>query len=194
MTGTDNASWHIYVGEIPHSDRGDFWVSFESRPDLEKTKDNIYGRCLPCIQNLYEQLKQGAHEIALGPAYHCWKVTAVLNGVEECLSLLQVYENKFPLGHVHGKFGSGRPFSETKVVVFHTEEETARDLVRERLEGCLPEVNPKAKIQISRACAVLYEDILGDWREWQPVSVIKHPEKVEPLIQRIRKALFWSVL
>jgi len=194
MTGTGNASWHIYVGEIPHSDRGDFWVSFESTPDLEKTKANIYGRCLPCIQNLYEQLKQGAREIALGPAYHCWKVTAVLNGVEECLSLLQVYENKFPEGHVYGKFGSGRPFSETKVVVFHTEDEIARDLVRERLEACLPEVKPKAKIQISRACAVLYEDILGDWREWQPVSAIRHPEKVEPLIRRIRKALFWAAL
>jgi len=194
MTDTDQASWHIYVGEIPHTEKGDFWVSFESTPELEKTKANIYGRCLPCIQNLYEQLKQGAREIALGPAYHCWKVTAVLNGVEECLSLLEVYERRFPEGHVYGKFGSGRPFSETKVVVFHTEEEAARDVVGERLEACLPEVNPKAKILISRACAVLYEDILGDWREWQPVSAIKHPEKVEPLIQRIRKALFWSVL
>lgn len=194
MSDTDKASWHIYVGEIPHTEKGDFWVSFESTPGLEKTKADIYGRCLPCIQNLYEQLKQGACEISLGPAYHCWKVTAVLNGVEECLALLQVYENKFPEGHVYGKFGSGRPFSETKVVVFHTEDETVRDLVRKRLETCLPEVKSNAKIQISRACAVLYEEILGDWREWQPVSVIKHPEKVEPLIQRIRKALFWAVL
>jgi len=57
--------WHIYVAEIPHSEKGDFWVSFESEPDLKKTKANIYGRCLPCIQHLYEQLKQGQTRLIL---------------------------------------------------------------------------------------------------------------------------------
>jgi hypothetical protein len=111
--GTDHTAWHIYVGEIPHSERGDFWVSFESEPNMEKTKANIYGRCLPCIQNLYHQLNDGATEIDLGPAYHCWKVATVLNGIDECLSLLCAYEEKFPEGHVFGKFGGSRAFSET---------------------------------------------------------------------------------
>jgi hypothetical protein len=192
--GTGQEAWHIYVGEIPHTEKGDFWVSFESRPNLEKTKANIYGRCLPCIQHLYDQLKDGATEIDLGPAYHCWKVTAVLGGTEECLSLLRVYEEKFPEGHVYGKFGGSRAFSETKVVVFHTEEETTREQVRERLETCLPVVTKNGRVEVSRACAVLYADILGDWREWQPVTRIKHPEKVEALVQRIRKALFWAAM
>jgi hypothetical protein len=190
----EEPSWHIYVGEIPHSEKGDFWVSFESKPNLEKTKANIYGRCLPCIQHLYDQLKAGSGEIDLGPAFHCWKITAVLRGTEECLSLLRVYEEKFPGGHVYGKFGSGRPFSETKVVVFHTEEERARDLVRERLQACLPEVDRNGRVEVSRACAVLYADILGDWRDWQRVTPLKHPEKVEALMQRIRKALFRAAL
>jgi len=192
--GTGQEAWHIYVGEIPHSERGDFWVSFESKRNLEKTKANIYGRCLPCIQHLYDQLKAGSKDIDLGPAYHCWKIAAVLNGIEECLSLLRVYEEKFPGGHVYGKFGSGRAFSESKVVVFHTENEIAREQVRERLETCLPEVNKNGRVEVSRACAVLYADILGDWREWQPVTRIKHLEKVEALIQRIRKALFWAAM
>jgi hypothetical protein len=190
----NRAGWHIYVGEIPYCERGDFWVSFESQPGLEKTKANIYGRCLPCIQNLYHQLRKGATQIALGPAYQCWKVAAVLDGVEECLSLLRTYEEKFPGGHVYGKFGSSRPFSETKAVVFHTEDEIARDQVRRRLEACLPEVNKNAVLQVSRACAVLYSDILGDWREWQPVTAIKFPERVEALIERIKKTLFWATL
>jgi hypothetical protein len=194
VKGTGKEAWHIYVGEIPYTEQGDFWVSFESKPNLEKTKANIYGRCLPCIQHLYDQLKGGATEIDLGPAYHCWKVTAVLRGTEECLSLLRVYEEKFPEGHVYGKFGGSRAFSETKVVVFHTEDETARDRVRERLEACLPEVNKDGQVQVSRACAVLYADILGDWREWQPVTGLKHPERVAALIQRIKKALFWAAL
>jgi hypothetical protein len=191
---TDKAAWHLYVGQIPHSEKGDFWVSFESKPDLEKTKANIYGRCLPCIQHLYDQLKDGATEIDLGPAYRCWKVAAVLDGIDECLSLLRVYEEKFPGGHVYGKFGSSRPFSESKVVVFHTEEERDRDLVRERLQACLPEVDRNGRVEVSRACAVLYADILGDWRDWQRVAPLKHPEKVDALMQRIRKALFWAAL
>ena len=191
---TDKAAWHIYVGEIPHSEKGDFWVSFESKPDLEKTKANIYGRCLPCIQHLYAQLKKGATEIDLGSAYHCWKVAAVLNGMDECVSLLCVYEEKFPGGHVYGKFGSSRPFSESKAVVFHAEDEAARDQVRERLETCVPEVNKNGEVQVSRACAVLYGEILGDWREWQTVTALKYPERVDALIERIRKTLFWSAM
>ena len=190
----EEGSWNIYVAEIPHSEKGNFWVSFESRPDLEKTKANIYGRCLPCIQHLYEQLKAGVAEIDLGPAYRCWKIAAVLNGIDECLSLLHLYEEKFPGGHVYGKFGSGRPFSATRVVVFHAEEETARDRIQERVEACLRAMNRKGGVQVSRACAVLYSDILGDWRGWQPVTPVKHPEKVEGLIQRIRKTLFWSAM
>jgi hypothetical protein len=190
----EEGSWHIYVAEIPHSEKGDFWVSFESRPDLEKTKANIYGRCLPCIQHLYEQLKAGVAEIDLGPAYRCWKIAAMLNGIDECLSLLHLYEEKFPGGHVYGKFGSSRPFSATKVVVFHAEEETARDRIQERVEACLRAMNRKGGVQVSRACAVLYSDILGDWRDWQPVTPVKHPEKVPGLIQRIRKTLFWSAM
>ena len=191
---TDKAAWHIYVGQIPHSEKGDFWVSFESKPGLEKTKANIYGRCLPCIQRLYDQLKKGATEIDLGPAYHCWKVAAVLNGMDECVSLLRVYEEKFPGGHVYGKFGSSRPFSESKAVVFHAEDEAARDQVRERLETCVPEVNKNGEVQVSRACAVLYGEILGDWREWQTVTALKYPERVDALIKRIRKTLFWATM
>jgi len=190
----DEQAWHIYVGEIPHSEKGDFWVSFESEPDLKKTKANIYGRCFPCIQNLYLQIKEGATEIDLGNAYHCWKVTAVLKGIDDCLSLLAEYEKKFPKGHVYGKFGTGRPLSGTRVVVFHTEDEAAVDEIRKRVEACLPAVDKDAQIIVSRACAVLYGEILGDWRKWRAVSPIEHPERVGPLVERIGKALFWSVV
>jgi hypothetical protein len=188
----DDKSWHIYVGEIPYSENGNFWVSFESEPNLRKSKSDIYGRCLPCIQHLYFQLKNRVSEIHMGNAYHCWKVTVVLNGIDECLSLLLELEKRFPEGHVYGKFGSGRPHSKTKVLVFHSENEVDRDQVRKRIEACLPEVAGDAEIQVSRACAVLYGEILGDWHDWQPVTPIKHPEKVEALIQRIKDTLFWT--
>ncbi|NTV35147.1 MAG: hypothetical protein HGA50_17915, partial [Deltaproteobacteria bacterium] len=69
-----------------------------------------------------------------------------------------------------------------------------RDLVQERLNACVPEINKDGRVEVSRACAVLYADILGDWREWQPVTPLKHPERVEALMQRIKKALFWAAL
>lgn len=190
----NRAACHIYLGEIPYSEKGHYWVSFESDPGLEKTRANIYGRCLPCIQNLYFQLKEGRSEITLGHAFQCWKVTAVVKGIDECLSLLHEFEKKFLGGHVYGKFGSGRPHSVTRVVVFHTEDEGQRDAIRKTLLQCLQEVDREGEIQISRACAVLYEGILGDWRLWEPTSPVKNPEKIPGLLEQIRKTLFWSVM
>ena len=80
------------------------------------------------------------------------------------------------------------------MVVFHAEDEATRDKVRGRVEVCIQEVNKEAEIFVSRACAVLYEEILGDWRDWQPVTHIRHPERRGPLLERIRKVLFWSVV
>jgi hypothetical protein len=185
---------HIYVGEIPYSEQGGFWVSFESDPNLKKTKADIYGKCLPCIQNLYCQLKDGVAELDLGRAFHCWKVAVVLDGIDACLALLAEFERKFPEIEAYGKFGTGRPFAATKVVVFHTEDEADTEAFKRRIEVCLSGMNKDGEIIVSRACAVLYGEILGDWREWQPVTPIRHPEKAGPLLERIRKALFWSVV
>ncbi|MBW2609503.1 MAG: hypothetical protein JRC68_04060 [Deltaproteobacteria bacterium] len=190
----NRSEWHIYTGKIPHSEKGDYWVSFESDPDLKKTKNNIYGRCLPCIRNLYHQLKEGRREITLGNAFNCWKITAVVKGIDECLSLLNEFEKRFPSGHVFGKFGSGRPASERKVVVFHTEDEGERDRIKEALEACLPDVDRDGKILVSRACGVLYDDILGDWRKWQPVSPVISPESRGPLLERIKRLLYRSTM
>jgi len=185
-------NWHIYLAKIPFAKDNNFWVSFESDPKLTKTKSNIYGRCLPCIQNLYLQLKEGRNTITLGTAYNCWKVTALLKGLEECQSLLYQFEKKFPGRHVWGKFGSGRSNSKTKVVVFHAENTKERDWLRFALKECLTEVDINAAVQISRACSVLYDDILGDWRHWQPATLIKNPEMVDKLLEKIKRILYKS--
>ncbi len=186
----DNAEWHIYVGEIPYSPEGNFWVSFESDPGLKKTKANIYGRCLPCIQNLYHQLQEGRAAITLGDTYNCWKVTAVLGNVDECLALLGEFEHRFPGGHVYGKFGSGRPGAKTLAVVFHAESEAERDRLQEALSVCLAAVSKWGEMLISKGCAVLYDDLLGDWRNWEPTTPIRHPENRERVLERVKKVLF----
>lgn len=187
-----DSDWHIYLEEVPVARDTAFWVSFESDPKLKKTKQNIYGRCLPCIQDLYYQLKSGQERIALGRAYNCWKVTAVVKSLEDALSLLLEFERMHPVDHVYGKLGTGRPGAETKVVVFHTDDIEKRDLIKRALEECALRIANVVDIQISRACAILYEELLGDWREWSSVTQIKNPENVGRILKRIRKVLYWS--
>ncbi len=184
--------WHIYLADMPNGDKGTHWVSFESDPRLSTTKANIYGRCLPCIENLYHQLKAGKSVIDLGTAYHCWKITTVLEGLDPCLDLLMEFEERYPYGHVYGKLGSGRSEATTKVVVFHADHDAERDRLETALRQCLGAVQPDARIEISLGCEVLYEPILGDWHEWRPTTPIRFPENVSAHLERIKRILLTS--
>jgi len=55
----------IFLDKRVWRDSRDNWVSFESDPKLRVSKQNIYGRCVPCITNLYQQLQAGKEEIEL---------------------------------------------------------------------------------------------------------------------------------
>jgi len=171
----------------------DNWVSFESDPKLRVTKENIYGRCVPCIANLYHQLQEGKEEIELREAFRCWKVVAVLKDQEECLEVLRAYEEQFLKDHdVKGKFGSSQPAQPTKVLMFHIDDEGERDRRLKELHACVQKVNPGASVFYQRACANLYYELLGDWKEWKEVTKIKNPEARPALIERIKKLLYWE--
>jgi hypothetical protein len=135
-------------------------------------------------------LQEGLAAITLCDTYNCWKVTAVLGNVDECLALLGEFESRFPGGHVYGKFGSGRPGAETLAVVFHAESEAERDRLQEALPLCLAAVKEYGQVLISKGCAVLYDDLLGDWRSWAPTTPIRHPENRERVLERVKKVLF----
>jgi hypothetical protein len=190
----NESAWRLYIGKIPHDPKENFWVSFESDPRLQKSKNNIYGRCLPCIHNLYEQLQAGKKEITLGTAYNCWKITAIVNNVEEGIALLSEFEKRFPTGHVHGKFGSGRTDVETKVVVFQAYNEKERDRLKECVEVSLKALDIDTPVLITRACGILYHELLGDSLEWEPVAPIKHPEKAAELLEKIKVLLYTSAM
>lgn len=169
------------------------WVSFESDPRLRVTKWNIYGRCVPCITNLYQQLQAGKEEIELKEAFHCWKVVAVLRNQEECLEVLKEYEEQFLKDHsVKGKFGSSQPSKPSKVLMFHTEDEAEKERLLKELQICVEKINPEGKVFSQKACANLYYELLGDWREWKEVTPIKNPEMRPVLIERIKKLLYWE--
>jgi hypothetical protein len=169
------------------------WVSFESDSKLRVTKQDIYGRCVPCITHLYRQLQEGKDEIELGVAYHCWKVVAVLKDKDECLEVLNEFQETF-LGDqvVKGKFGSSQPSTSSQVLMFHTEDEGERDRLLEALRTCAQKVNPGSKVFCQRACANLYDELLGDWKNWKEVTKIKNPGVRSILVERIRTLLYWE--
>jgi hypothetical protein len=171
----------------------DNWVSFESDPKLRVTKGNIYSRCVPCITNLYQQLEAGKEEIELKEAYQCWKVVAVLKDKEECLEVLREYEESFLGDHyVKGKFGSSQSSTSTKVLMFHIEDERERDRLFKELQTCVQKVNPDSKVFYQMACANLYHDLLGDWRDWKEVTKIRNLDIRQNLLERIKKLLYWE--
>jgi len=183
----------IFLDEKVWRNSKDNWVSFESDPKLRVTKKNIYGRCVPCITNLYQQLQEGKEEIELKEAYQCWKVVAVLKNQEECLEVLKEFEETFLGGHdVQGKFGSSQPSKSSKVFMFHTEDEGERDRLLKELQVCVQKVSPNSKVFYQRACANLYYELLGDWREWKEVTKVKNPNFRSTLIERIKKLLYWE--
>jgi hypothetical protein len=183
----------IFLDNRVWRDSRDNWVSFESDPKLRVTKGNIYSRCVPCITNLYQQLQAGKEEIELKEAFHCWKVVAVLKDREECLGVLREYEENFLGDHyVKGKFGSSQTSKESKVLMFHTENEGEKDRLFQELRDCAKRVDPNAKVFCQKACANLYHDLLGDWKEWKEVTKIKNPDIRSALIERIKKLLYWE--
>ncbi len=183
----------IFVDKRVWRDSRDNWVSFESDPKLSETRGNIYGRCVPCISNLYQQLLDDKEEIELKEAYHCWKVVAILKDKEECLEVLREYEENFlGDGSVKGKFGSSQPLSESKVLMFHTEDEGEKERLFQSLQSAVQKIDPKAKVFCQKACANLYHDLLGDWKEWKEVTRIRKPEVRPMLIERIKRLLYWE--
>lgn len=183
----------IYIDKRVWRDSQENWVSFESDPRLRVTKRNIYGRCLPCLTNLYRQLQEEKEYIELKEAYNCWKVIAVLSSKEECLEVLRLYEENFLKDHfVKGKFGSSQPSRSSKVLMFHTEDEKDRDRLLGELKICAQSVNPSSKVFYQRACANLFHELLGDWRDWSKVTRIKRPELRPILLERIRRLLYWE--
>jgi hypothetical protein len=170
------------------------WISFESNPVFKRTKKDIYGRCVPCITNLYEQLQEGKKEIRLGKAYQCWKIVVSLGNIEECTQFLCEFEASFlEDANIKGRFGSSDSTKSTKVIVFNAESEAEKDKLYERVKACASVLTyPESIVSYHRACAELYHELLGDWKKWSETETIKDPGMVKAILERIRKTLFWQ--
>lgn len=183
----------IFIDRHFFTDKKARWVSFEDTQGLKETKQDIYGKCVPCITGLYEQLKDGKTEIDLGQALKCWKVVVVLDSMEECVDLLSELEKSVTDDmKVKGRFGSVDDTKTTKVIVFNVTGGSQRKKLCELLQNCSQRVNPRAEITYHRGCAELYHELFGDWRAWKKTVLVKKPEAIGAIMQRIRRVLFWD--
>ncbi len=183
----------FYLDKRYYADKPVRWVSFESTPNLEETKKDIYGKCVPCISNLYEQLQAGKTEVYLGPAYNCWKVVAILANDNECTQVLAEFEREFLAERkIKGRFGSGDAERPTKVIVFSAPTQEEAEKLYEEVSICARRVNPEAHVFFHRGCAELYHELFGDSTGWRQTETIRKPEAVKVILARIRKMLFWE--
>jgi hypothetical protein len=183
----------FYLDKRYYADKAAKWVSFESTPQLEETKRDIYGKCVPCITNLYEQLQEGKTLVDLGQAFNCWKVITVMANDDECLHVLAEFEREFLADRkVKGRFGSGDEQKRTRVIVFAAPnlQETRRLLDEVRI--CAGRVNREAQVFSHRGCAELYHELFGDPVNWRQNESIKRPEAVPAILKRIREMLYWE--
>lgn len=103
--------------------------------------------------------------------------------------MLGKYEQKSLSNHnLRGRFGS-KEESGTKAIVVNADTEQERDSLLSEFRECVNEVSLDGQVFCSRACAYLYEELLGDWHKWEKVMPIKHPENTPKVIQRIKEAL-----
>ena len=175
---------NIHLGKRPSAEG---WTSFETDSHLRETKQRIYSRCFPCLSGLMHQLEAGSGEITLDQAWNCWKVVAVVPNREQCLEVLQKFEELYPQEQVRGKFGGG---TSSQAVMFHTDDEGSRDDLMNKMIHCATMVVPAARVFYSRGCANPYERILGTWQTWERVSTVKYPERVPQVVEGLRKSLY----
>lgn len=177
----------IHLGRTPSREG---WVSFETDSHLRRTKERLQARCLPCLTGLLDQLKSGATAIDLGPAWTCWKVVALAADREECLEVLRRFGEAYPDEYCYGKFGSGSGGHATCAVIFHTESPGRRDELRILLEALVRREFPASRVFHSRGCGDPYEHLLGAWDTWQPVTPIRHPERVRSVKEALVDSLY----
>ncbi len=182
----------IYAGRRRDFNKG-YWISFENHPRLAETKKNIYARCLPCLERLYEQLAGSPAALILENPLTCWKVVVVFKDLDECLAFLCLYEaeatRRGAAGTVRGRIGTGDKSSPNVVVIFQAQSAGERDALLAEAGALAPRINPDCAISFERGCGDIYGSLCGDWRDWKEVTPVQNPRLVPLIREKVAKLL-----
>lgn len=179
----------IFAGRRRDINKG-YWMSFENHPRLEETKKHIYVRCLPCLEHLFEQLKNSPTEIMLQNPLNCWKVVVVFQDLDECLDLLCLLQDNPPAVEIiRGRMGTSDKSSPNVVIIFQTLTESERDELIEYIGKLAPRINPNFSLSYERGCGDLYVTLCGDWRSWQEVNPVVNTHHIPLIREKVSKLL-----
>lgn len=182
----------IFAGRRRDINKG-YWMSFENHPRLEETKKHIYVRCLPCLEFLYEQLREIPESIRLQNPLHCWKIVVVFDSIDECVELLCLLEEEPPADAagscIRGRMGTSDRNSPSVVIIFQLLSEGERDVMIEHLRQLAPRINPACSLFFERGCGDLYASLCGDWRNWQEETPIINGQLIPFIRERVNKLL-----
>lgn len=180
----------FYMGRRRDINKG-YWISFENHPRLEQTKKNIYVRCLPCLEKLYAQLNENPTVLTLEEPLDCWKIVVVLKEFDECLDLLQAYQDeKFPCPDtVRGRVGTNDKVCGNTVVIFQVGDEKKRDAMLADLQRMAKTITSQCFLYYERGCQDLYVSLCGDWRKWEKTTPIKNPRLIGGLKEKVGRLL-----
>lgn len=184
------ARMEIYVSRRRDVNKG-YWMSFENHPRLEETKKSIYVRCLPCLEKLHGQLKQETTELVLEEPLNCWKIVVILNDFDECLDLLEAYQDgKFLVSRtVRGRVGTNDKTSPKVTVIFQVNDAGERDEILDALQRLAKEITSDYTIYYERGCQDLYRTLCGDCGTWSEVTPIQNPHMVKVVEEKVGKLL-----
>ncbi len=180
----------IFAGRIRDVNKG-YWISFENHPRLLETKQSIYIRCVPCLEKLYAQLQSSSTELKLEEPLDCWKIVVVLNSFDQCLALLELYQDEnFPLAEtVRGRIGTKDRDSSKVVVVFQLHEEQQRDRMIADLKQMAGKIAADFDLYLERGCSDIYGTLCGDWRNWGDNTPIVNLSAVDLVKEKVAKLI-----
>jgi hypothetical protein len=180
----------IYVGRRRDVNKG-YWMSFENHSRLEETKKSIDQRCMPCLEKLHSQLQQAPTELVLQEPLNCWKIVVVLNDFDQCLDLLEAYQDhKLPVSRtVRGRIGTSDKANPKVTVIFQVNDAGERDELLDDLERLADGITSDYTIYYERGCQDLYRALCGDCSTWTEVTPIQDPKMVKIVEERVGKLL-----
>ncbi|MGI5876070.1 MAG: hypothetical protein ACOX6X_04535 [Dethiobacteria bacterium] len=180
----------IFMGRRRDIDKG-FWMSFENHPRLEKTKEIVYKRCVPCLEKLVGQLLQSPNVLSLDEPLDCWKVIVVLNELDECFELLELFQDELSFAPevVRGRVGSNNKNSPKTVVIFQMNDREEKERIMADVTKMVQKITSQYSIYDERGCQDIYGVLCGDWRKWDKITPIKNRESIPAMSARIDKLL-----
>lgn len=137
------------------------WINFDTDPDFGSANAKSLGECNPCLYGMLAQLSGEGGELALGPAYSCWKLSTTTPNDEQSRKVIDKLASVVPERiELFGKYGETGSKS---IIIIYTNE-AGRVTLGELLGYCLLGCDSD-EIEYSKGCSDIHGELFGPWKD-----------------------------